>query len=90
MMGAAMLKHQFVWPLWASYNVQLVEMCMLESQVHPLCQVYNCITFLSNGSPGFPQGLENLEKWQSIFRSGDHTGKVREFYPKYWKRTEKI
>ena len=34
--------------------------------------------------PGFPLGLENLEKWEGIFQSGksqgifDETGKVRE------------
>ena len=32
-------------------------------------------------------GLENLQKWEGIFQSGnfDKTGKIREFYPKYWK-----
>ena len=35
----------------------------------------------------FPLGLE---KWDTIFQSGnfDQTGKVREFYPKYWKNQE--
>ena len=40
---------------------------------------------------GFPLGLENLEKWESIFQSGEksgnfeQTGKVRENHTKYWK-----
>ena len=40
---------------------------------------------------GFPLRLENLEKWEGIFRSGkksmnfEQTGKVRENYTKYWK-----
>ena len=40
----------------------------------------------------FPPGLENLEKQEGIFQSGIFvkTGKVREFYSKYWKNyTEK-
>ena len=43
----------------------------------------------------FPRGLENLEKWGNIFqsekKSGNFakTGKVREFYPKYWEKSEK-
>ena len=34
----------------------------------------------------------NLEKWERIFQSGNFikTGKVREFYPKYWKNQKKI
>ena len=37
--------------------------------------------------PGFPLGLENLEKWEGIFQSGnfEQTGKVRENHTKYWK-----
>ena len=43
----------------------------------------------------FPPGLEireNLEKWEGIFRSGNFvkTGKVREFYSKYWKNQKKL
>ena len=40
----------------------------------------------------FPLGLENLEKWESIFQSGNFakTGKVREFYPKYWKNQKEM
>ena len=36
---------------------------------------------------GFPLGLENLEKWEGIFQSGnfEQTGKVRENHTKYWK-----
>ena len=35
----------------------------------------------------FPLGLENLEKWEGIFQSGnfEQTGKVRENDTKYWK-----
>ena len=35
----------------------------------------------------FPHRLENLETWENIFQSGnsEYTGKVREFYTKYWK-----
>ena len=42
----------------------------------------------------FPHGLENLEKWENIFQSGkksgdfEKTGKVREFYSKYWKNVQ--
>ena len=34
----------------------------------------------------FPRGLENQEKWENFFQSGnfEQTGRV-EFYPKYWK-----
>ena len=34
--------------------------------------------------PWFPHGLE---KWENFFQSGnfEQTGKVGEFYPKYWK-----
>ena len=37
--------------------------------------------------PGFLLGLENLEKWEGIFRSGnfEQTGKVRDNHTKYWK-----
>ena len=43
----------------------------------------------------FPPGLENrenLEKQEGIFQLGNFikTGKVREFYSKYWKNLEKI
>ena len=37
---------------------------------------------------------ENLEKWGNVFQPGEsqgifeQTGKVREFYPKYWKNEE--
>ena len=36
---------------------------------------------------GFPLGLENLEKWEGIFQSGnfEQTGKVWEKHTKYWK-----
>ena len=36
---------------------------------------------------GFLLGLENLEKWEGIFQSGnfEQTGKVRENHTKYWK-----
>ena len=43
-------------------------------------------------NPWLPRGLESLEKLENIFQSGkksgnyEQTGKVREFYPKYWKR----
>ena len=35
----------------------------------------------------FPRGLENLEKLENFFQSGnfEKTGKVGEFYSKYWK-----
>ena len=54
MMGAAMLKHhQFMWSLWASYGVQLVEMCMWRSQAQPLFKIENesngIIACLPNG-----------------------------------------
>ena len=40
-----------------------------------------------NALPGFPLGLENLEKWEGIFQSGnfEQIGKVRENHKKYWK-----
>ena len=39
---------------------------------------------------GFPLRLENLEKWESIFQSGnfEQTGKVGENDTKYWKIQE--
>ena len=39
----------------------------------------------------FPLGLQNLEKWEGIFQSGnfEQTGKVRENHTKYW-RTQGI
>ena len=38
-------------------------------------------------SPGFPLGLENLEKWEGIIQSGnfEQTGKVSENHTKYGK-----
>ena len=39
----------------------------------------------------FPQGLENLEKWENFYQSGNftqNTGKIRGIYPKYWKSEE--
>ena len=38
-------------------------------------------------SSRFLHGLENLEKLENFFQSGnfEQTGKVREFHPKYWK-----
>ena len=38
-------------------------------------------------SSGFPLGLENLEKWEGTFQSGNFepTGKVSENHTKYWK-----
>ena len=43
-----------------------------------------------NKLTGFPLGLENLEKWEGIFQSGnfEQTGKVRENHTKYWKTQE--
>ena len=46
-------------------------------------------------SAWFLPGLEireNLEKWEGIFKSGNFvkTGKVREFYSKYWKNQKKL
>ena len=42
------------------------------------------------GYSWFPPGMENLEKWKTIFQSGnfDQTGKVGEFHLKYWKNQE--
>ena len=39
---------------------------------------------------GYPLGLENLEKWEGIFQSGnfEQTGKVRGNHIKYWKSRE--
>ena len=41
----------------------------------------------SKPDAGFPLRLENLEKWEGIFQSGnlEQTGKVRENHTKYWK-----
>ena len=40
----------------------------------------------------FPHRLENLERWENFFQSGnfEQTRKVREFYPKYWKNEETL
>ena len=42
----------------------------------------DCSTF--QGLSWFPHGLENLEKWENIFQSGnfEQSAKVRKFYPK--------
>ena len=41
---------------------------------------------------GFPLGLENLEKWEGIFQSGnfEQTGKVREKSGKITQNTGKL
>ena len=55
-----------------------------ENKFASLC---NCVV-----RSGFPLGLENLEKWEGIFQSGnfEQTGKVREKSGKTTQNTGKL
>ena len=54
--------------------------------------ILNVLALILFKFPGFPLGLENLEKWEGIFQSGnfEQTGKVREKSGKITQNTGKL